>query len=216
MAKRTLAKDRTEILVHPLSYVRAEHGWSMQDLVEIIARRVGNMAARREKGWRWERWGVVPDDDAQLALAHELGVPSELVRTLGWPAWLPVGEPIDTELPWTASASITALDRAAGSAVMDRRGFLVLGSGAAATMAQQWLTIDPPDLAAVLNGGRLHAGLVRCFEQRLPGLRQMSHTFGGGRVRTLVDTELRLATDLLMTSSYTERIGLRMISVIAA
>ena len=50
--------------------------------MNIIACRVGNMAARREKAWRWEQRGIVPDRDSQLALAAELGVPAERVDLL--------------------------------------------------------------------------------------------------------------------------------------
>src|SRR5437016_1811548 len=54
---------------HPLAFVRHVNGWSYQGLVDSIARqaaampKIGNMAARREKAWRWEHWGVIPDRD---------------------------------------------------------------------------------------------------------------------------------------------------------
>jgi len=98
------------LLVHPLSYVRQERNWTYQDLVDVIARRVGNMSSRREKAWRWEHWGVVPDADTQLALAEELEVPAHLVVRLGWPHWLPVGEQINTRAPWTIGGSLEPLD----------------------------------------------------------------------------------------------------------
>lgn len=47
---------------HPLTWVRQERGWSLQDLVTLVAevaRAQGvNMAAGREKAWRWENRGV--------------------------------------------------------------------------------------------------------------------------------------------------------------
>lgn len=121
MAGRLLG-DHGGLLVHPLSYVRHERDWTFQDLVDVIARRVGNMAAHREKAWRWENWGVVPDGDTQLALAAELGVPAELVHSLGWPTWLPLGEKINVDTPWSRDGSLTLLDSTAGAAVLDRRG----------------------------------------------------------------------------------------------
>jgi len=200
---------------HPLGYVRHDRNWTYQNLVDLLAKRIGNSAARREKAWRWEHRGVVPDDETQRALAKELGVPDELVRTLGWPHWLPVGERINVDAPWTADSSIGMLDATAGGAVLDRRGFLLLSAGAAVTIADQWLSVEPLQLVSVLRGGRIDPGLADCFEQRLPALRQMDATLGGGNVRSLVDTELRLVTDLLAKGSYSESIGQRMFSVAA-
>lgn len=207
--------DRPALLIHPLSYIRFERGWSYQDVVNVIARRVRNSAARREKAWRWEHWGVVPDDESQLALADELGVPVEQVRRLGWPYWLPVGERINLDMPWTATGSLQLLDHAAGAAVLDRRGFLTLGVGAAFPIATQWLEIEAPRLAAVQRGGHVDEKLVGCLEQRLPMLRQIDNALGGGSVRSLVDAELRLVTDLLTTSSYSESVGQRLFSIAA-
>lgn len=48
------------------------------------------MAAQRQKVWRWEHYGVVPDRVSQLAMAAEFGVPAERVADLPWPAWLPI------------------------------------------------------------------------------------------------------------------------------
>jgi tetratricopeptide (TPR) repeat protein len=214
MPSRTV-EGGSEPLAHPLTCVRATMGWTYQDLVDVIARRVGNMAARREKAWRWEHWGVEPDGDTQLALAAELGVPADVVRRLGWPGWLPAGERIDIDAAWTAQTSLVLLDQTAGAAVLDRRGFLSLGAGAAAVLANQWLAVEPPQITSVLRGGRLGGGLVACFEQRLPALRQMDYALGGGSVRALVDSELRVVTDLLANGSYTEEIGQRMFAVAA-
>lgn len=211
---RHSTRGQSRLLVHPLSYVRHERNWTQQDLVDVIARRL-NTAARREKALRWERWGVVPDEQTQLALAAELGVAPELVHDLGWPYWLPAGEGINLAAPWTVEGSFGLLDDAAGAAMLDRRGFMILGVGAATTVADQWLKIESPRLAAVLRGGRIDSDLVDCFEGRLPALRRMDATLGGGSVRTLVDAELRLVTDLLAKGSYSEAIGRRVFSVAA-
>lgn len=71
-----MARQTREFFEHPLTYVRADRDWTYQDLVNVIARPVDNMSTRREKAWRWEHWGVVPDQASQLALATELGVPA--------------------------------------------------------------------------------------------------------------------------------------------
>nr|MDT0656746.1 transcriptional regulator [Micromonospora sp. DSM 115978] len=99
--------------------------------------------------------------------------------------------------------------------MLDRRGFMVLGVGAAASLADQWLNIEPERLASVINGGRIDTNLVDCFERRLPALRQMDATLGGGSVLNLVDSELRLATDLLSRASYSTNTGARLLGVTA-
>lgn len=212
---RPKLRDQEAFFGHPLAYVRAEQGWTYQQLVDVIARHVGNMATRREKAWKWENWGVVPDEASQFALAAELGVSREAVRLLGWPNWLPAGDRLNVELPWTAEASLELLDHTAGAAVLDRRAFLTLSAGTMVTVANQWLALEPLKLDAVLNGGQIDAETVKCFEDRLPTIRQMQYALGGGSVRNLADAELQLVRDLLKHGSYTEEIGQRMFSVAA-
>src|SRR5262245_25547235 len=106
--------DTVNACTHPLAFVRAQRGWSYQRLARVVARRardlgVANMAAERQKVWRWEHRGVVPDRVSQLALAAELGVPSERVESHPWPAWLPTGDAVRVDYPWNASGAITAL-----------------------------------------------------------------------------------------------------------
>ncbi|RAO00762.1 hypothetical protein LAH08_03015 [Micromonospora noduli] len=205
---------RSQLLVHPLSYVREQRSWTQQDLVDVIARRL-NTAARREKAWRWERWGVVPDEDSQVALADELGVDRQTVKALGWPHWLPTGPAISASAPWTVDGAVALLDDTAGPAVLDRRGFLIMHAGLAAAIAERWLATEPPKINAALEGGRVDTDLLDCFEQRLPALRRMDASLGGGSVRSLVDAELRLVTDLLRHSSYSEVAGNRLLVVAA-
>ncbi len=82
-----------EASTHPLGKVRASRGWSYQQTARIIARRAREMgvqmAAERQKIWRWEHRGVVPDQISQRALAAALGVPVEHVAQHSWPHWLP-------------------------------------------------------------------------------------------------------------------------------
>lgn len=212
MARR---QDHDGFFTHPLAFVRAERNWTYQDLVNVIARHVGNMASRREKAWRWENWGVVPDEDSQYALARELGVPREQVRRLGWPTWLPSGDRLNVELPWTLEGALSSLDHTAGAAVLDRRAFLTLSAGTAVTVANQWLSLEPPRVDAALRGGMVDTTLVEALEQRLPTIRQMQYALGGGSVRNLADAELKLVTDLLSRSSYTQQLGERLFNVAA-
>lgn len=191
------------IFAHPLSYVRAERGWTYQDLVNVIARRVGNMAARREKAWRWEHRGVVPDRESQLALAAELGVPAEHVDRLSWPRWLPAGDTLRTALPWSQAGSVEAIEDALERAVLDRRGFMILAGSSLVGVAEEWLRIEPEHLAAVLGGGRVTEDFLVSVEDGLPRLHVLEAAHGGDRARRLIDAELGMVAQVLSGSSYT-------------
>jgi tetratricopeptide (TPR) repeat protein len=205
---------QSRLLVHPLSYVRRERGWSQQDVANIVTRRL-NTANRREKVWRWERWGVIPDADTQLALAAEIGVPPERVHSMGWPHWLPAGERIDISLPWTTKNGLVVLDQAAGKAVLDRRGFMILAAGSATELARGWLDADRQAVAQAAQGAQVDVKIVRLLEQRIPGLRSMDYAMGGESVRAVVDADLALVTHILKRGSYTEALGKRLFAVAA-
>ncbi|MEW1859630.1 hypothetical protein AB0399_04510 [Streptomyces sp. NPDC088194] len=112
---------------HPLAYVRRRHGWSYQDLARVIAdhaRVLGvPMAARREKVWRWEHWGVVPEADSQRALARALGIAPRELELHPWPRWLPAHTGMPDGLPWDVDGSCAALDALLDDAADDSRGF---------------------------------------------------------------------------------------------
>ncbi|WP_232792559.1 hypothetical protein [Actinacidiphila yeochonensis] len=109
-----MARDRPSAAwPHPLGEVRRAHGWSYQDLARVIAehaRALGvPMAARREKVWRWEHWGVVPEADSQRALARALDIPFRELELRPWPRWLPARGRMPDGLPWTADGARAAL-----------------------------------------------------------------------------------------------------------
>src|SRR5262249_5075594 len=128
--------------------------------VDVIARRHRNMAARREKAWRWEHWGVVPDLDSQLALAAELGVPEDQVRQGSWPRWLPDGDPGRVSFVWTQAGGLEALVDAVEYAGVDRRGFMKVLGAPLVGLAESWLAVEPGELVAVLGGGRVTIDFV--------------------------------------------------------
>jgi hypothetical protein len=199
---------------HPLAFVRHVHGWSYQGLVDSIARQaatmpqIGNMAARREKAWRWEHWGVVPDRDTQRAIAALLEVPEGHIEQYGWPRWLPVGDAIRTDYPWTAAGCRAGLDDALERAMLDRRGFLVLSGGALTGLAHQWLSMEPGKVEAALEGrSRVDAELLGWIRDRIPMLRRMDDQLGGAQLRQIVDAELRLVSGLRDDGQYTAEVG---------
>ncbi|MEU3163066.1 hypothetical protein [Streptosporangium sp. NPDC006930] len=193
-----------------MSYIRAERGWTYQDLVTIIARRVGNMARRREKAWRWEHWGTTPDRDTQLALAAELGVGEELLITHPWPDWLPVGDPISVDFSWDQAGSMLALNQALEKAMMDRRGFMQLTGMSLTAFATDWLNVEPTQLMSVLRGGRITGEFVAQIEAGLPRLRLLGDNYGGQHARKLLDAELGMVVEVMEKSSYTPAVAQRL------
>jgi tetratricopeptide (TPR) repeat protein len=209
MARRLPATE-PDRFVHPLSVVRAANNWTYQDVVDVIARRSRNMAARREKAWRWENWGVVPDLDSQLALAAELGVPEEKVRQGSWPEWLPDGDPIRISFAWTQVGGLEALADTLEYAAVDRRAFMKVVGTPLVGLADSWLAVEPGELVAVLHGGRVTIEFVERMEEGVPRLRFLEATQGGRRARKLIDAELGMVADVLERSTYTTAVGKRL------
>ncbi|ABW15495.1 putative transcriptional regulator [Parafrankia sp. EAN1pec] len=212
--------DNAHACTHPLAFVRAQRGWSYQRLARVVARRardlgVANMAAERQKVWRWEHRGVVPDRVSQLALAAELGVPTDRLESHPWPSWLPTGDAVRTEYPWTASGSVTSLMDVVEDALTDRRGFLTITGPGVASLSSEWLGLEPARLQVALAGGQVDEQIVNRIEHNIPGLRVMDERLGGESVRRLVDAELGVVADLLARGSYTEAIG-RHLHLVAA
>src|SRR5689334_4218674 len=110
MARTPLPGDSRR-LVHPLSYVRAEKNWTLQDVVDIVNRRRTRPGGRAPKGsrqmaWCWEHRGRIPGLETQLHLADELGIDHERVMSTQWPGWLPVGPAINTDAPWDTTGAL--------------------------------------------------------------------------------------------------------------
>jgi len=107
---RTRVRDSAAASSHPLAYVRRNHGWSYQDLARVIAdhaRALGvPTAARREKVWRWEHWGVVPEADSQRALARALGIPVTELESRRGRAGCPRTAACPTACPGPSTAAV--------------------------------------------------------------------------------------------------------------
>lgn len=193
---------------HPLTYVRANLGWTFRDLAEYLAQET-RMAAHPQKVWRWENRGVVPETDAQLILARKLGVPEHVVRERPWPEWLPSGTAGAIEAPWTVDGLIDVLDSVLGVDSVDRRGFLTLASGAALQLSSAWAAA--PEMA---NRDPAPDDLVASFAQRLSVLRAEEDMEGGG-IRELLDIEMRSATWWLRRAASRGTIPTRLAAVVA-
>jgi tetratricopeptide (TPR) repeat protein len=208
MGRRRSVNAR-DTYVHPLSYVRAQCNWTYQDVARLVAQRI-RTACRREKVWRWEHWGVVPDWDSQLALAAELDISSEQVCKYPWPQWLPTGDPVRASYGWTQAGSLEALEDAVKHAAVDRRGFMVLLGTEMVTLAEDWLEVEPAELAAIQGGGKVTIDFVERIEEGLPRLRFLDASYGGQRARRLIDAEFGVVVDLLTRSSYASRVARRL------
>lgn len=200
----------SQVMKHPLTYVRFQRGWSLRDTSREIARSAGQLGINmsgdvREKVWRWENRGVTPDHGAQQALAYALGVPEHLIELLRWPRWLPGAHDVCTT-QWTVDGCLAAL-QAVEDADVDRRGFLVLSS---LTLASGWAEADPDRIISAVAGGQLDDATVTMVEDRLPGLRHLDDRLGGASVLRVAQGDLHIVTELLRNSSYTTELGQRL------
>lgn len=207
------------LIKHPLTYLRAQRGWSQQDLVDAIAtsaRKLGVPLADgyRKKAWRWENRGVTPEAEAQRALAYVLDIPYEQVQMLPWPRWLPVGEAVPSDYPWTIEGCLQAL-YAVEDALLDRRGFLTVGGTALTAAAAGWADHEPERVVGALKGGRLDEETVTWAEERIPGLRRMDDRLSGRNLLRLVSADLTMVTELIDCSTYSESLERRLYRVAA-
>jgi tetratricopeptide (TPR) repeat protein len=94
--------------------------------------------------------------------------------------------------------------------MIDRRGFIGLTSVALVGLAEDWLNLDPAELVAVLQGGRISDDFVDQIEIGLPRLRTLEAAYGGDRARKLLDAELGMVTEVLAKSSYSAPVARRL------
>jgi tetratricopeptide (TPR) repeat protein len=211
-----VAGESSVASTHPLAYVRRRHGWSYQDVARVIAehaRALGvPMAARREKVWRWEHWGVVPEADSQRALARALGIPAHEVDARPWPRWLPAHGGMPDGLPWTTEGSLTALASVLDDAAADPRGFPIADERALHDAIADWDTAGAQDAGhrAARTRERVPAqaghaagpslvddSALDWLEAGVAGLRRLDDRLGGAAVRHRVEADLRLVSGLL-------------------
>ncbi|MEY9848313.1 transcriptional regulator with XRE-family HTH domain [Streptacidiphilus sp. BW17] len=206
-----------EVFAHPLAWVRWQRDWSQRDLINRLARRLGIPPDRKQPS-RWEARGVTPREDVQRALAAELEIDVAQLKARPWPQWLiPRGDDLALRAPWTVEGLQSVLDHTAEGAPMDRRGFLVLlTDAAAASLVGTWArTPAPAPLPAAGDGaGGMGADLLGSMEDRLALLRARDDVVGGGRTWQLVENELRGARALLRTGEFTGALRTRLLALI--
>lgn len=207
---------------HPLAYVRAVNGWSASDcLREINATAVAEFGISigrhdRNKVYRWEHNGVVPDPITQRALAHRLRVPAGRLLSDPWPRWLPAFHQTNGDYPSSQQGSIKATEDALGGDAMDRRDFLALTGTALAAAGQDWLRREPDRLTASLSGDiAVDRDLVSSLEQQTALLRRLDDRIGGDTLGAAAHGQLRLAVDLLRNGRYTAEVGLSLQRAVA-
>jgi hypothetical protein len=218
MDGRNVARDDSAGSTHPLAYIRRRHGWSYQDVARVIAdhaKALGvPMAARREKVWRWEHWGVVPEADSQRALARALGVPAKEVEARPWPRWLPAHGGMPDGLPWTVQGSRTALNSLVDDGTTDPRGYPIADGQTLRDAIADWDAAEAEGVPGTAAAERVPAqatapgpefeipafvdgSVVEWLEAGVLGLRRLDDRLGGAAVRHRVEADLRLVSGLL-------------------
>lgn len=208
-----------DLVTHPLTYVREQRGWTQAHVASVVARG-RNMAAWKQKVYRWERRGVRPETSAQHALAEALGVSPRLVDAHPWPEWLLYADGAADGAPvaesWSADRARATLAGTV-SALTDRRGFLILTGAAIGALAngwtEPWRLVPQEKVARSLGGGRTDHELVSAIEKRLADLWILDDLVGGETTARLAVNDLELVTGLLNGSSYSQAVERRLFRV---
>lgn len=212
---------------HPLAYVRRRHGWSYQDVARVIAEHAlvlgVPMAARREKVWRWEHWGVVPEVDSQRALARALGIPAHEVESRPWPRWLPAHGGMPDGLPWTVEGGLSALSSVLDDDTSaDPRAFPIAEGPALLDAIADWdaQAAGRPAadrVPAQADGGPsvVDGAALDWLESGVLGLRRLDDRLGGAAVRHRVAADLRLVGGLLRRGRHGQAAERRLFAVAA-
>lgn len=203
---------------HPLACIRQLRHWTMHDVAKLIVARSGlNMASWKQKIYRWERQGVIPEMAAQLALAAELGVPVEALERIGWPEWLTLAYPVEaTGLPWTVESARTVLGQVVDSVSSDRREIIVYDGSELISMARCWSLSPPPHLPAGLVDSDIGSHAIDVLDRRVADLWALDDQLGAETTLPPALADLRLACTLVMQGAYAPDTVRRLYSLVAA
>jgi transcriptional regulator with XRE-family HTH domain len=202
---------------HPLTYLRHQYGWSMDDLARLLtlaAHRRGMICRPgRDRIYKWESRRAVPGEDYQMLLADVLHVSDADRARCPWPWWLPA---YDTPHPFTARGSRAALTEVLVALEHpDRRTFLAFTTAALASTAASWASTEPARLTSALNGRRIDATLLAWLDARMNELRALTNT-AAPECTDLVHVLLRTTVRLLTHGTYDEPTGRRLHQITAA
>ncbi|MGH3913150.1 MAG: hypothetical protein ACRDTC_07040, partial [Pseudonocardiaceae bacterium] len=142
---------------------------------------------------------------------------SVTLASLGWQT--SVGAlyvPADDGLhhPWSPHGTIASLWEVVEAVGMDRRHFVVMTGTGLTAFAHEWL-LDPERVAASTRGERVDHALVDDLERVADVRRRLDDTLGGDKVFRVVRDDLRLVTEILDNSRYTDEVGRRLYAVAA-
>ncbi|MBG0819051.1 hypothetical protein [Planomonospora sp. ID82291] len=208
---------------HPLTFLRAELGLSMGAYAARVdlahrALGLGALARDRQKVYRWEAHGVVPEPSTQRAIAALHGIPDHLVDTSAWPQWLQAACPPErgADLPWDQAATVEVLCDLARGGSVDRRGFLTLTSAALSSSILGWQDALAAMTAPTSTGRRqITAAMVDHLERRLDHLRHLDDALGSGELRDLAQAEFSFIAGLVKDSRFDEPTGRRLYAAAA-
>jgi transcriptional regulator with XRE-family HTH domain len=156
-----------------------------------------------------ERGRRRPHRDLAAALDRALDADGLLIELA---AQVP-GESIGA--PWTAQTAQDVLARIVESALMDRRGFLILSGSATTGLALTWSATEAAPLT-VAAGGWVTAEAVDHLQNRIEELWLLDDLIGGGGCLDAGVADLRLVDRLVRHGRYGDEVGRRLYSLAAA
>ncbi|MGH3795201.1 MAG: hypothetical protein ACRDSP_09960 [Pseudonocardiaceae bacterium] len=144
-------------------------------------------------------------------LSRKLGKPVTL-GSLGWTIgsgllYVPADDGLDHA--WDPPGALASLMDVLEADGMDRRYFLAITGVSLTALAHQWL-LDPARVAASVQGKRVDLQLVADVERVVEARRGMDDAIGGGGLLRALREDLRIVTEVLSNSSYTEALGARL------
>ena len=202
----------TLCLGHPLTFVRAQHGWTTRGfpiLMNNQAKSMGlSLAHNRGTTHKWEH-GQTPDKTAQRVLASLLGLEDSDWSPEDWPNWLPVGPSGVLGVPWSATGTVDLLTTLSRTGHMDRRRFVTITGAALGALAAGWADA-PGAFAAASNGDRVTATMVDSLDKRVQALRELDAEMGGGKLLADARQDFKTISSVIANGRYTEAIGIRL------
>jgi transcriptional regulator with XRE-family HTH domain len=189
----------TEPLHDALRRLRQARGLSLADLGHLVS-------YSRKAIWDFEQGRRVPGPDVVQALDRALSADGYLVQ-LGALASADHGEisPLP-DFEWQAADAETLAARLVGTAP---------NADNAVSLAHAWLVTTAPQTFQLTTGRRIGHDLVDQLAARVHQIRLVDDHVGGLDTAALVGAELAATARLLREASYDDRVGRRLLSVVA-